>query len=114
MWSRRSAEGSTSSRLGAELGRVYCTALSPRRKVATVLVLGVAAATSRVRDEPSATSVREEVVRPADEHDDAVLEADEVEEMDREPHHPGREPRQAQPAQVGDRPRTADRRELAA
>src|SRR4051794_8942807 len=49
---------------------------------------------------------------PAQEDDEAVLESDQIREVHREPHEPCREPGEAHPLDVGDRARTADRREI--
>src|SRR4051794_13983777 len=102
MCSRGSDVRSTCSRAGAELGRVYCTALSPRRWWSTVRLIGSTAALSSARDEPAAAAVRDPVVRPAHDDHDAVLEADEVDEVHHEPEDPGGEAADAQPVQVGD------------
>ena len=45
----------------------------------------------RVRDQPGAAAARREADRPADEDEEAVLEAHEVEEVDDQPGHPGEE-----------------------
>src|SRR5207244_4538428 len=67
----------------------------------------------RARDQPRAAAMRREADEPADEHEDAVLEADEVEEMDEEPGDPGEEAAELQAPQVSDRGRASDRGEVA-
>jgi hypothetical protein len=67
----------------------------------------------RASDETCAAAVRSEAHRPADEHEDPVLEADEIEEMDDEPREPRDEAAQAEALDVCDGGSTADRREVA-
>src|SRR6266516_4159165 len=67
----------------------------------------------RARDQPRAAAMRREADEPADEHEDAVLEADEVEEMDEEPGDPGEEAAELQSPQVGDRGCASDSGEVA-
>jgi hypothetical protein len=60
------------------------------------------------RDQPRAAAAGGEAERPSDEDEDAVLEANQVPEMDEEPGAPGDEPGQPQPFDVGDRRRATD------
>src|SRR5436190_20629623 len=64
-------------------------------------------------DQSCATAVGEEAERPADEDEDAILEADEVPEVDDEPGDPGDEAAQLQALEVGDRRCAADRGQVA-
>src|SRR4051812_18787540 len=65
------------------------------------------------RDEAGPPVVGDEADEPADEDDQAVLKADEVPEVHREPGRPGREPAQPDHMEVGDCAGAADRREVA-
>src|SRR5687768_10150925 len=64
-------------------------------------------------DEPRAASAGDEADRPADEDQDAVLQPDEVEEVDDEVGQPGRRAAQPQAPEVQHRPPPADRRGVA-
>ena len=66
-----------------------------------------------VLDHASAAAAREEAERPADQHQQPVLEADQVPEVDHEPGDPGGKPAQANGVEVRDGPCPADRREVA-
>src|SRR6266511_5690136 len=79
----------------------------------TAQVLQVGVVGRRPRDQPGAAAVRREAEHPADEHQDAVLEAHEVEEVDEEPGDPGEEAAELHYSQSGDRRRAPDRREVA-
>ncbi len=57
--------------------------------------------------------MRGEAERPADEDDDAVLEPDEVPEVDEQPRDPGDQAAQPQASDVSYRRRPTDRREIA-
>ena len=67
----------------------------------------------RAADQPRAAPVREEAERPAREHEQAVLKADQVPQVDRQPGHPGQRAAEMDPFEVGDGARAADRREVA-
>src|SRR5271167_2378627 len=62
------------------------------------------------RDEPCRSVEGEVVPRPLQEHEEPVLEFDNVHKMNEQPHQPGRETRKADPAQVRHGGRPADGR----
>src|SRR6059058_2592481 len=68
---------------------------------------------TRVVDQAGATAVRDEAEGPAHDHEQPVLEPDEVPEVDNEPCDPGEEAAQLEPLDLGDGGRAADRREVA-
>ena len=70
-------------------------------------------AVGRRADDPRPAAAGEEAERPPDEDQQAVLKPDQVPEVDEKPRDPGREPAEADDVEVGDRPGTADRREVA-
>src|SRR4029079_14083060 len=74
--------------------------------------LGLARFAARA-DQPGAASVRVEAHAPPDEHENAVLEADQVPEVDEEPRHPREEATQLEPVDVCDGGGAADRGEVA-
>src|SRR4029078_4770863 len=67
----------------------------------------------RADDEPVAAAAGGEAEEPADGDDQAVLEADEVEDVDDQPGHPGGEAVQSDGVEVADPAGAADRREVA-
>src|SRR5207249_8343124 len=64
-------------------------------------------------DEPGATATGEEAEGPARDDQQPVLEADQIEEMDDEPGDPGDEAADADPLDVRDGLRAADRGQIA-
>src|SRR3954468_8016961 len=66
-----------------------------------------------VLDHASAPASREEAERPADQHEQPVLEPDQVPEVHHEPGDPCRESAQPRNVDVRHGPRPADRREVA-
>ena len=62
-------------------------------------------------DEPGASIVGEVGPRPSEQHDEAVPEPDQEEDVDEQPGHPGQPSRELDDVQVGDAGRAADRRE---
>src|SRR5437660_1050707 len=76
----------------------------PRRARAGRCLLG---------DEPGAAPTGGEAERPADEHENAVLEADQVPEVDEEPGDPGDEAAQLQALDIRDGGGATDRRQIA-
>src|SRR5215216_3274492 len=65
------------------------------------------------RDESGPAAAGGEADEPADDDDQAVLEADEVEEVHDQPGGPGDEAAQSDGVEVGDRAGATDRREIA-
>src|ERR1044072_1679111 len=86
---------------------------TPRPKISgsypEVSVLGVGG----LGDEPGSPAAGGEADRPADEDEEAVLEPDQVEEMDGQPGDPGQEAADLDALDVGDGGRTADGRQVA-
>ena len=68
-----------------------------------------------IGDDPRAlgAAAAQEADRPAEHHDESVLVADQVPDVDAEPDQPGREPAQANEAQIGDGAAPADRGQVA-
>ena len=60
-----------------------------------------------------AAPARDEAEAPAEKHEQPVLEADQIEEVQPEPEQPGRQSRDVHAFEVGNRARAADRREVA-
>src|SRR6266576_6731752 len=65
-----------------------------------------------IADDAGAATVGQEARAPACEHDQPVLNADQVEEMHQEPGHPGDEAGQLDSVQIGHGLRLADRRQI--
>src|SRR5712664_2235967 len=70
------------------------TATSPRLTARTLLRTRRLLA-RRPQDQADGPVVEEVVPRPVHEHDDAAAEADDVDQVDEEPHQPAQEPGQA-------------------
>src|SRR3989442_11766919 len=68
---------------------------------------------SRLGDQAGAAAVGDKAEQPANEDEDAVLEADEVPEMHDQPGDPGDEAAELESLDVGDRCCSADRRQVA-
>src|SRR3954466_16414340 len=68
---------------------------------------------SAPRDHTGAAAVAHEAERPADEHDEPVLEADQVREVNAEPERPRDEAGQSERAELAHRAQPADRRQVA-
>src|SRR4051794_22149308 len=64
-------------------------------------------------DQPRAAPTRHEAEHPPQEHEQPVLEADQVVEVDDEPRDPGHQAAEANDVQIGDGAGPADRREVA-
>src|SRR4051812_9872248 len=69
---------------------------------------GLGHACGAAGDEPRPAPVGPEAHQPADDHQEPVLEADQVPDVDDQPHEPGERPAEAHHAQVGDGPAAAD------
>src|SRR6185295_13495557 len=64
-------------------------------------------------DQPRATPAREVVERPLHEHEQSVLEADEVHDVHEEPEKPGRIAREPERAELGNRGGPTDHGQIA-
>src|SRR5215468_7691981 len=68
---------------------------------------------STSRDEPGTAIARNVVVHPLRQHQQSILEFDEIHQVDEDPHEPGDESGDAKEAKIGDSFVAADGREVA-
>src|SRR6478672_6877753 len=77
--------------------------------IVTVALGGWGGARLPVLDAAGAAPVREEADRPAQEHEEPVLEPDQIRQVDAQPQRPGREAGDVHALDIGDGLRAADR-----